>query len=304
MVDISKFVESKNYVKAGPEINNKTVIIETEPFWNDNEKFDKKELLANVRMDGANHILRINQTSAKNLSMAWGKETSNWLNKKIRFEVVKMMINNVMRDVIFCHPDLSEISQQAVPQERKPIGTLDQQEVPHIKVASVEVNEKLFEIVNVKGTPMFAYIDDKKNIAYTQKVIDNETKIEYVPQTGEEIRKKAILLPTAATIEPLLGDDGLQKTIEEIHSFIKQYCDLPDDYIQIATYYVLLSYFYQRVDQIPYLSFLGDTGTGKSRCKQVIGSLCYLPILASGGARPAAIYRIIDKWGGTLLMVE
>ncbi len=126
MVDISKFVESKNYVKAGPEINNKIVIIETEPFWNDNEKFDKKELLANVRMDGVNHILRINQTSAKNLSMAWGKETSNWLNKKIRFEVVKMMINNVMRDVIFCHPDLSEISQQAVPQERKPIGTFEQ----------------------------------------------------------------------------------------------------------------------------------------------------------------------------------
>ena len=180
----------------------------------------------------------------------------------------------------------------------------NQQEVPHINVASVEVNEKLFEIVNVKGTPMFAYIDDKKNISYTQKVIDSETKIEYHPQTGEEIRKKAILLPTAATIEPLIGDDGLQKTIEEIHSFIKQYCDLPHDYIQIATYYVLLSYFYQQVDQIPYLSFLGDTGTGKSRCKQVIGSLCYLPILASGGAKPAAIYRIIDKWGGTLLMDE
>lgn len=120
MVDITDFVKTKNYIKAGPEIHNKIVTIQTEPFWNDNEKFDKKELLANVLMDGVNYILRINQTSAKNLSVPWGKETQGWVNKKIRFEVIKMMIQNQLRDVIMCHPDLSEISQQAIPQQDFP----------------------------------------------------------------------------------------------------------------------------------------------------------------------------------------
>jgi len=157
---------------------------------------------------------------------------------------------------------------------------------------TVEKDGKIYEIVFKDSLPQFVYLNDNS----PHYVLDVDgTK----PQFGEEVSRGIVLLPTSA--EPFGTIDEL---LEEIRVFIKKYCDLPEDYIRISAYYIILSYFFDRLDQIPYLSFMGDTGTGKSRCKMAIGSLCYLPILTSGGTSPAAFYRLIDKWKGTLLIDE
>ena len=47
-----------------------------------------------------------------------------------------------------------------------------------------------------------------------------------------------------------------------------------------------------------------DTGCGKSRFLDVIGGLCYKAVSASGCVTPAPIYRMLKKWGGTLILDE
>jgi hypothetical protein len=49
---------------------------------------------------------------------------------------------------------------------------------------------------------------------------------------------------------------------------------------------------------------MGDTGTGKTRWRDVVGGLCYRSCSISGAVTPAPIYRLINKWGGTLLIDE
>jgi len=175
---------------------------------------------------------------------------------------------------------------------------------PAIATSSIIVDNTLYEEVLYEGKPCFAFIGmterSKVNgeIKYCQKIVDKDG-IEYIPHAGEELAKKVVLLPTRA-----LSLFTVEEIVLEIKEFVHRYCDIPQDFQNLAAYYVLLTYVYDRLDQICYLSFLGDTGTGKSRCKIAIGALCYTPLLASGGTSSAAIYRLIDKWKGTLLLDE
>jgi len=71
-----------------------------------------------------------------------------------------------------------------------------------------------------------------------------------------------------------------------------------------ATYYVLLSWVYDAFHTIPYLRALGDTGCGKTRFLDVIGRLCYKATLVSGAATAAPIFRLLDRWQGTIVIDE
>lgn len=90
----------------------------------------------------------------------------------------------------------------------------------------------------------------------------------------------------------------------EIQAFIHRYCELPDNYEDIGSLYVLLSWLFDFVPVLPYLRAFGDWGSGKSRFLQVAGSICFRPIFASGATTPAPIFRILDKFQGTLILDE
>ena len=55
---------------------------------------------------------------------------------------------------------------------------------------------------------------------------------------------------------------------------------------------------------LPYLRVIGDWGSGKTRFLQVVGSICFRPIFASGAITPAPIFRILDMFRGTLVLDE
>ena len=67
--------------------------------------------------------------------------------------------------------------------------------------------------------------------------------------------------------------------------------------------YVLLTWVYNRFSSIPYLRVIGDYGSGKTRLLQVL-NICYKSIIASGNASEAPIFRLIDRYGGTLIIDE
>ena len=92
--------------------------------------------------------------------------------------------------------------------------------------------------------------------------------------------------------------------VGEIRAFLHRYVDLNFVYEQIAAYYVLFAWVYDRFNELPYLRVRGDAGSGKSRFLLTVGSLCYKPIFASGASTVSPIFRLIDTFRGTLVVDE
>jgi hypothetical protein len=57
-------------------------------------------------------------------------------------------------------------------------------------------------------------------------------------------------------------------------------------------------------DVCPYLRFHGDYGSGKSRALLTIGYLCYKATICSGATTASPIFRLVDKYHGTLVIDE
>lgn len=128
-------------------------------------------------------------------------------------------------------------------------------------------------------------------------VMDRNVKI--MPQQGEELALGAIKLPS-----DIAEYVNMVSLLRDIETHIRCYLDVSDAFRKFGSYYVLLSWLYDRFNTLPYLRFLGDTGTGKSRGLDVIGGLCYRPTIVSGCITPAPIYRMLRRWGGTMVLDE
>lgn len=105
----------------------------------------------------------------------------------------------------------------------------------------------------------------------------------------------------AATAAPY---DSQATLFGEVKAFIHQYVELHADFEDIAALYVLLTWVYEFAPSIPYLRVIGDWGSGKTRFLDVVGRVCFRPIFASGATTPSPIFRILDKFQGTLVLDE
>jgi hypothetical protein len=113
------------------------------------------------------------------------------------------------------------------------------------------------------------------------------------------IKNEVIVLPSTpaeyGSKNELLG---------EIESFIHRYVDLEPSFKSVASHYVLLTWIYDAFNELPYLRFQGDFGTGKTRALLIIGSLCQRAFFASGASTVSPIFHILDAFGGTLIFDE
>lgn len=111
----------------------------------------------------------------------------------------------------------------------------------------------------------------------------------------------SILLPTE------YDEAGIDETTlrAQIEAFIRRYVELSDDTTRLCVEFVLASWVFDAFNEICYLAFrTSDLGRGKSRALMTIGSLTYRPLFAGGGSTPAALLRLIDTFGGTLICDE
>ena len=128
-------------------------------------------------------------------------------------------------------------------------------------------------------------------------------------QTGERLAPYAAtnnLLTTGCLLLPSAVGDTLPKAelVQAIRTYLHRYVDLSPLFEEIAAYYVLLSWVYDAFNELPYLRFQGDFGTGKTRALMTIGSICYKPFFASGASTVSPIFHILDAIGGTLVLDE
>lgn len=134
-------------------------------------------------------------------------------------------------------------------------------------------------------------IEEIANFTYQNKV--------YEPIVDDLVINNIILLPEFP-IE--YGDE--HKLVNEIKEFLFQYFEVPKFFENFLPYLVLFYWVYDRFPFVPYVHFLGRTGTGKSTAMEVLGSICYKPIDASGAITLASIFRVASMWKGTLLLDE
>ena len=123
-------------------------------------------------------------------------------------------------------------------------------------------------------------------------------KVTYVPTSDPLVGQ---VVHFASTAVPY---DSQATLFAEVKSFIHRYLELPDDFEDIASLYVLITWVYEFAPSIPYLRVIGDWGSGKTRFLQVVGNVCFRPIFASGATTPSPIFRILEKFQGTLVFDE
>jgi hypothetical protein len=167
---------------------------------------------------------------------------------------------------------------------------------------SIITNDALYEMV-------FDRISNKSSFFKYSKTGELESFIEEIkhdgrtyiplPPTYNLVEKGVILFPSQAT--PYKNEEEI---LAEIQAFIHKYLDISEVFEQIATYYVLFTWMFDRFNEVPYLRAIGDFGSGKSRFLQAIGILCYKPVFTGGATTPSPIFRIINEVKGTLIIDE
>ncbi len=126
----------------------------------------------------------------------------------------------------------------------------------------------------------------------------SETLVPYAA-SNNLVKHRVVMFPSAP--EEYGAESDL---IHELQAFLHRYVDLSPIYEQIASYYILFTWVYDRFNELPYLRVRGDAGSGKSRFLLTVGSLCYKPIFASGASTVSPIFRLIDTFRGTLVVDE
>lgn len=129
--------------------------------------------------------------------------------------------------------------------------------------------------------------------------LPNGTELHPISSENNLIRHGVLLLPSA-TKE--YGDSDV--LLWSIEAYIRRYCDLPDEFTKTAAAYVMLSWVYDRFNELPYLRLSGTFGTGKTRFLLTVGSIAYRPIFASGASTVSPLFHSLNDYRGTLVLDE
>jgi hypothetical protein len=127
---------------------------------------------------------------------------------------------------------------------------------------------------------------------------DGVRMVPYSPQNSL-LTSRCVLLPSEVG-----GVISTAALASKMRAFLHTYVDLSPEFEVIAAYYVLLTWVFDRFNDIPYLRLRGDYGSGKTRALLAIGSLCYKPFFASGASTVSPIFHIQDAFQGTLVLDE
>jgi hypothetical protein len=129
--------------------------------------------------------------------------------------------------------------------------------------------------------------------------LDERTRLVPFSAGNNLIKHEVVLLPSAPQT---FGSEG--QLVSEIQRFIHRYVDLSPTFEKVATYYVILTWLYDAFNEVPYLRFRGDYGSGKTRALLTIGSICYKGFFASGASTVSPLFHTLDAFRGTLVFDE
>jgi hypothetical protein len=177
----------------------------------------------------------------------------------------------------------------------------EKKEKPLLKT-TLQTTDALYEMVfdRKENKTSFSKIDRSGNIEHLIEEVEIEgRKYKPLPPRYNLVEKDVILFPSIAT-----EYQNEEEILKEIQSFVHKYLDISEVFEQIATYYILFTWMFDKFNEVPYLRAIGDFGSGKSRFIQAIGILCYKPVFTGGATTPSPIFRIVNEVHGTLIIDE
>ncbi len=121
----------------------------------------------------------------------------------------------------------------------------------------------------------------------------------YTPRSDRRIADETVPMPG----RPQDHGDAAQLAVA-IEDYARQQIDVDEESMKMLVTWVMLTWVYEAFPNVPYVHLLGPAGSGKSRTLQVVGLLGYHPFLAGGNVTAAALLRIPEIYGGTLLIDE
>lgn len=168
------------------------------------------------------------------------------------------------------------------------------------KKTSLLIDESYMYEQIKKSNGQFAFIQYNFKTGELKEIsfIDSSEQPLY-PIDDEEAVRDFIKLPSG--VEEYGTEEEL---IERIKNHITKYLDVPEDYSKMAVLNIMKSWVFQRFHSINYLRFRGEPGSGKSRGLDAVGHLHYKVIATTGATTVAPVFRIINKWGGSLSIDE
>lgn len=166
-------------------------------------------------------------------------------------------------------------------------------------VSRVLPDGQLVELVEDAGRTRFARGQGREVELVDHVGLPDGRRLVPVSARNNLIRHGVVLLPSK--VEPFESIASLRALIE---AYITRYVDLSPDFLRIAVAYVLLSWVYDCFNELPYLRFRGDYGSGKTRALLVIGSLLWKPLFASGASTISPIFHALDLFRGSLVVDE
>lgn len=167
-------------------------------------------------------------------------------------------------------------------------------------LVSYSDNKKLIDtLFDWNKTQFVEYNKETNNIFYKQNIKIKD--ILYSPLRANSWFIENWLIIFSWWLTDYWEDKDL---IEEIKAFIHKYVDIQEELEIVCVYYILMTYFFDKFTEVPYLRVIWDYWSWKSRFLKTIWWLCYNPIMVNGWLSSSALFRILDMVKGTLVFDE
>lgn len=150
-----------------------------------------------------------------------------------------------------------------------------------------------------KGTSKLAVYKDGKVSLEDGVSMDDSTVFMPLDPKQSILKNNYVLFASGASDYP--SNEALY---QEVRVFVEKFVQLPDTFLSVVSVYIMMSWVYDKFQNIPYLHVVGLYGTGKSRLLSVAGHLCYKSVMAGGSISNAALFRTLDLFNPTLVFDE
>ncbi len=152
-------------------------------------------------------------------------------------------------------------------------------------------------VLSATGTTLCLYKGGA--FSFANSVEERGERLVPMPASNNLIKHSAVLLPET----PI--DFGTESAlIDDIRKYVRRYVDLSPEFSEVVCAYVILTWVYDAFNELCYLRFSGDYGSGKSRALYVIGSVCNKPFFASAASTISPVFYTLDLFRGTLILDE
>lgn len=161
-------------------------------------------------------------------------------------------------------------------------------------------NNTIYETVYDPENESTRYVHLENGVSvYTDEYHHTDAVFKPLSSHSTYITQQMVCLPSECPARP-----GRPELIDNIRNFIHAYVDVPKEFETVATYYVLMTWVYERFDNVPYIRARGNPGHGKSRFLDVMSALCYRTISFKADPSDSVLFRAMDKIRGTVAIDE